>query len=646
MRLTTSKSNLYVVLGAKYKDTARLGREGARFAWDPEGTKTGVSKSWWTNKIERACKLLEYADDTCRQELEEYEKTQTTRVRRSRALDGGLEVPMPDGLRLYNYQRAGVDFLYHTPRALLGDEMGLGKTPMCLGLVNRLEYRVADGVGEASGGEESNLQVPTATASILVICPASLKINWVRESRRFLVRPRQIEVITAATQLGALSKRIESGDPTLVVVNPELLTKKSNYKVTEAKPEVVFGEIDTFVRGIKWDIIVVDEAHMYKNPNTKRTIALFGRPAIPAKRGKAKSFPQPAIGNLVTERAVLATGTPFPNYPIEIQPLAAYLHPEFSGYWEFAQKYCNMHQTQFGVDVKGASNMSLLQERLRSTIMIRRTKDEALPDLPPKVRQVIDFPAEGMAQLIKAESRAVEDHFNKITRFKTATGGTVSAAQWQAAVSTLNADLKVSFRELSRVRAATALAKVPRCVEYIRDSLETGAIVKLGVFAHHRNVIEAYTEAFKDFGSVCLYGGMSAKKRQASVDRFQTDPDCRVFVGSIMAAGVGLTLTAASDVFFGELDWVPGNVSQAEDRFHRVTQDNVVFVRHLVVDGSLDSRMAKKLVEKQENIDAGLDNNSALDIPQTLGYDTQDATEKQMNAINLGLDLIVTGEQE
>src|SRR5262249_37628078 len=97
--------------------------------------------------------------------------------------------------------------------------------------------------------------------------------------------------------------------------------------------------------------------------------------------------------------------------------------------------------------------------------------------------------------------------------------------------------------------------------------------------------------------------------RQAAVDAFQTDPNVKLFVGSITAAGVGITLTAASHVVFAELDWVPGNVSQAEDRCHRIGQTDSVLVQHLVLEGSLDATMAQRIVDKQDVIDRALDIN-------------------------------------
>ena len=131
------------------------------------------------------------------------------------------------------------------------------------------------------------------------------------------------------------------------------------------------------------------------------------------------------------------------------------------------------------------------------------------------------------------------------------------------------------------------------------------------VFAHHKEVVGILMDAFTEAGMnpVKVVGGMTKEDRQASKDTFQTDPSVRVFVGNIQAAGVGLTLTAASHVIFAELDWVPGNVTQGEDRCHRLGSEKheSINVTHLVFDGTLDARMAKTVVEKQQVADRALD---------------------------------------
>ena len=102
-------------------------------------------------------------------------------------------------------------------------------------------------------------------------------------------------------------------------------------------------------------------------------------------------------------------------------------------------------------------------------------------------------------------------------------------------------------------------------------------------------------------------GGDETAKRQNAIDLFQNDPQVKVFIASIQAAKEGITLTASDLVIFSELDWVPGNLSQAEARCHRIGQENHVLVQHLLLNGSLDARMARVVLAKQDILDAALD---------------------------------------
>jgi hypothetical protein len=158
------------------------------------------------------------------------------------------------------------------------------------------------------------------------------------------------------------------------------------------------------------------------------------------------------------------------------------------------------------------------------------------------------------------------------------------------------------------LRHQTALAKVPTVVAHVKACLEDNE-GKMFVVCHHRDVADALMAGLAEFKPVVLMGGMTDQARDAAVTTFQTRASCRVFVGGIMAAGVGLTLTAASHAVFAELDWVPGNVTQAEDRLHRIGQLETVLIQHIVMSESLDAHMAKVLVEKQETIDNALDVN-------------------------------------
>jgi SWI/SNF-related matrix-associated actin-dependent regulator 1 of chromatin subfamily A len=151
------------------------------------------------------------------------------------------------------------------------------------------------------------------------------------------------------------------------------------------------------------------------------------------------------------------------------------------------------------------------------------------------------------------------------------------------------------------VRHETALAKVGAVVSHVEAMIE-GGVGKVVVWAHHRDVISQIAERFRG-RAACLSGETPLPKRDLEIQRFQKDLSCQVFVGSILAGGQGITLTAAANEVFAELDWTPGNLSQAEDRCHRIGQRESLLIQHVVVDGSLDARMAKLLVEKQHLIE-------------------------------------------
>ena len=162
----------------------------------------------------------------------------------------------------------------------------------------------------------------------------------------------------------------------------------------------------------------------------------------------------------------------------------------------------------------------------------------------------------------------------------------------------------IDFEKMSEVRHETALKKVPDVIDHLTEINH-----QVVVMAHHKNVVDGIKQGLEATGKtvVTLTGDCNQTHRQKSVDTFQAGK-ADVFIGTIGAAGVGITLTKASHVVFAELDWVPGNMSQAEDRCHRIGQDNSVLVQHLVVDGSIDARLAKVLVKKQKVLDKTLDN--------------------------------------
>lgn len=417
---------------------------------------------------------------------------------------------------------------------------------------------------------------------MLIVCPASLKLNWKRELDRWLVHD-WIVVIGGPRDFPI--RQDWPVRPSILILNYDIL-----YKHSKA------------IRSIEWDLFIGDEIHLVKNRKARRSIEVLGirdktnpendKPAIPAKR------------------RLFLTGTPIVNRPVELWPIIHSLDPStFSNWWKFANRFCGYAQTRFGADVSGGSNLDELQNLLRSTIMVRRLKKDVLAELPPKRRQVIEFPPdEGMADLIATEREAVRAKEDRAVELRAAVELAKASEideDYREAVRALRKGASADFTEISKLRHATALAKVPDVIEHLKTMIDDEG-VKVVAFAHHLDVLAQISAAFPG-RSVKLTGENTLPERQAAVDRFQNDERIRLFVGSITAAGVGLTLTAASNVVFAELSWVPGDMSQAEDRCHRIGAVGNVLVQHLVLEGSIDATMAQTLVAKQEVIEKALD---------------------------------------
>lgn len=412
---------------------------------------------------------------------------------------------------------------------------------------------------QAIGIINSDATIKTA----LVICPKSLKLNWQRELEKWLVHPLSIGVANGTWP-----------ETDIVILNYEALKKHQAQVNAQA-----------------WDIVIVDEAHYIKNQKAQRSQLVK---AVQARR------------------KVRLTGTPIVNRPAELYNIIEDLGGSWGTFFQFAKRYCNAKNDGWGWDFSGASNLDELQRRLRETIMVRRLKADVLKELPRKIRQIVEVEAETTAQkkAVKAETAYEQVSENRLSDLRAAVelSKAESDAAYQAAVARLNEASRVDFTEMSRLRHETALAKAPAVVEHVKNALEDNDN-KIILAAHHHDVIDLLMSELAEFHPVKLTGETNEQDRQYAVDIFQKNQACRVFVGSITAAGVGITLTASSHVVFAELDWVPGNITQMEDRAHRIGQTETVLVQHIVLSESLDARMARMLVEKQNVIDSALDVN-------------------------------------
>ena len=296
------------------------------------------------------------------------------------------------------------------------------------------------------------------------------------------------------------------------------------------------------------------------------------------------------------------SGTPLLNRPIELFPTLQILRPNvFQSRWNFAHAFCNPKLTPWGWDFKGASNTQKLNSLLVEHLMIRRLKPDVLKDLPPKVRQVVPVPIKRPDEY----RRAADDFVAWLRRHDPAKAERASRA---AAMVRMGYLLRLSAR-----------LKLKHVVGWINRFLADGD-EKLVVFAVHRKMIEALKRRC-NAGSVVIVGGVKGKKRKMLVDQFQNDDKVRLLIGNIRAAGVGITLTAASTAVFTELAWQPGAMVQAEDRIHRIGTKGTAFIWYLVAHETIEERLCELLQRKQRVLSTVLDGGSVdgdLDVFDSL----------------------------
>jgi hypothetical protein len=431
------------------------------------------------------------------------------------------------GGELKPFQRAGVAYLLEQRRAFLADEQGLGKT------IEALATLEADGAYPA-----------------IVICPASLKLNWMREIARWLPgRGAQ-----ALSGMGGNNSPIPSADITVV-----------NYDILAARAETLAAMAPR--------ALVLDESHYCKNAAAKRTQAVARL---------ASSVP--------SEGLVLAlTGTPVMNRPPELIAQLRIL----GRLGDFGSG------AQFGRRFKGVDAHVRLHWHLRSRCFVRRLKADVLPQLPAKTRTVVPVELDNESEYRLAETDVIA---------------------WLRSrpldLSELDAKVAAALRaerlvRLNALKMLAARGKLHAALAWIHDFCSSGE--RLVVFARHREIQRAVVERFPH--ALHILGEDTHAARDASLEAFQAadSSENQLIVCSIEVAGQGLTLTQASNVAFLELDWTPAKHDQAEDRCHRIGQQDAVNAWYLLAAGTIDETMATLLERKRAIIGAVTDGREESD---------------------------------
>jgi SWI/SNF-related matrix-associated actin-dependent regulator of chromatin subfamily A-like protein 1 len=415
----------------------------------------------------------------------------------------------------------------------------------------------------------------------LVVCPASVKRNWAREIG-LVAADAPILVIEGSAAVAPTAE--------WVIVNYDILGR----------------HIDSLQR-VPWAGLVFDEAHYLKNHTSARS-KIARQLTTVAAAGTA----QPLVVQLLT-------GTPLTSRPRDLFVLLQLAgHALGRSFLAFAKRYCAAEKGEYGWKTGGASNVEELTVQLHG-VMLRRTKDDVLA-LPPKLRTwlPVDVPA-------GTGSRAIKKVFELL------------AGKGDRPPASRDVELRKRGKLLAflvEARQALAFAKTSATLEFVRGAIDQGE--KVIVFSCFEDPVEKLA---KELGSIAvvLTGKTPGSARQALVDRFQQDEDVRVFVANIIAGGTGLNLTAATQVVFNDLDWVPTNHWQAEDRAYRIGQTRTVNVTYFVARNTIDDFVQAVLDTKASLVNAIVEG-EALAAGQ--GGDVLDELQRVLHSIDVqdGLD--------
>jgi SWI/SNF-related matrix-associated actin-dependent regulator 1 of chromatin subfamily A len=419
------------------------------------------------------------------------------------------------------HQKIAIEKLLANNRYILADDMGLGKTTAAV---------IAS--------------IESQAKKVLIICPASLKINWKREIENY--SDRRIFIIEGRKWGSTFD---------YYIINYDII---KNYHSTEKSED---SDDYKLLVNAGFDLAIVDEAHYLSNPQANRTKLL---------NDVLSKIP----------KVWLLTGTPMTSRPINYFNLLKIVESPLTLNWQsYVRRYCAGYQFRVGGrkvwNTSGASNLDELRERTKS-LVLRRMKTDIL-DLPEKIVTPV---------YLELKNTFYDDELEEFMR--------ISKDNKE------NESIAVTLNRLMKIRQLIAIEKVPYTCEIVDRCIEQGK--KVIVFTNFTTSLDLLHEKYKK-NSVILDGRMSKERRQESVDKFQTNDKVKVFISNIVAGGVGITLTAAEIVIMNDLSFVPAHHSQAEDRAYRYGQKNSVLVYYPIFENTIEKIVYNILQKKKGIID-------------------------------------------
>jgi SNF2 family DNA or RNA helicase len=479
----------------------------------------------------------------------------------------------------FDYQKEAVVFFDGTNGiGILGDEPGVGKTMSSMAYAAKNKLKT------------------------IIICPASLKLNWRNEIEKF---SNENAFVFKYKPLKKKNISVHNKEESLFhIINYESLETyfKLNYSHTckNNKCKNKFSdhkkthktcpkcglektissrvtknlspyedEYGIILNPEEYDLVICDEAHYLKNSGSKRTKLV---------RKMFNSVP----------KKILLSGTAIKNRTEELFSLLNFIDPkEWDNFHSFGVRYCAGYESNFGWDFKGASNLEELFQRI-SPYFLRRLKSDVLKSLPPKTFTVLPL----------SLNEKQQKEYNKLER------GVIEVVNNIGEVEEVEEN-GLFISSLVKLRQFTSKIKREESVDFLQNCIESKQ--KIVVFCNFIETAEFIYEHFKEH-SVIFTGKNNMQEKQDAVDRFQNNSDCFIFVGTIGAAGVGITLTAADTSLFIEEAWSPSDNIQAQDRIHRASQkSNNVRIIKFICEGTIDEYIEQVLNKKESIITKVLD---------------------------------------
>lgn len=453
--------------------------------------------------------------------------------------------------------------------------------------INFINYRngralIADepGLGktiQALGWLQLNPEIRPA----LIVSPSTLKFNWAIESHKWMTRPK-LQILSSQTPYSLTGN--------ILIINPDILQ---------------YWAEDLFKYGIK--ATIVDEIHYFKEPDSIRYLALI------------------EITKKCFNRIGLS-GTPIINKPIEIYYIWKWIDSTTLPNWPyFTRQFCEAHHNGWAMDYSGAANLTELNTLLTDSIMLRRTKQEVLPELPKKLYSVIPLDIDNRKEYDRAFNDFMKYHIDKVLK---ELDDVMTVARKSVRKSTKNKDIyqldlfeesiegdlidatmeKVAnsggLMQVNALRQLAAIGKMKEFWKWLKGFLLSGE--KIVIFCEHRAIMQQIIDTFPKI-TVYIHGGVKGTKRQAAITEFQNNPKIKIFVGN-KAAQEGVTLTAANTVAHVEYPWNSTSVDQRNDRCNRIGAKYNTNVLYFVAHHTYEETLIKIIDVKREITNQAIDN--------------------------------------